>query len=444
MLRKNEYHPDQYSEYLANHHQHNMVVNTLDVSLYMFGLSMVSASVVLPAFALRLGASDIVIGLLPAVMILGYSLPQVAVSFFVEGRLRHKPWCLLLGIPQRVPWLAMGVLTVLFADTRPGLLLVMFLICFFIANLSFGFSNPAWGELIAKSIPANRRGTFMALVTVLGNGLGFLGGVIVKFVMESGYFHYPNTYAVLFFSTSAVLWVSFAVFMRNREPLLWPARKEKDLASYFRSLPRILRNDRGFRRFILSSALGTSKVMGMAFFMAHALKRFDLPDAVAGNFVMTYTAAMLLTAPLLGWLGNRFGHKPNVALSFGFYAAAASLAMLAWNERLMYAVFALMAASMAAHMVGRHNIIYQFSPEGKRPTYLALAGTLTAPFVLGFALLGGYLAETSSFGYHGPFAVSVALNLGALGILVFGVKVPAPETVPAQQAAAQPADLEKT
>ncbi len=439
MLKKNEYHPDQYAEYLANHHRHNAAVNILDWGFYMFGMSLVSAAVVLPAFLKRLGASDIVIGLLPAVLLIGISLPQVFMSFHVEGKLRVKPWCLLMGIIQRLPWLAMGFFTLLLAESNPGLLIWLFVICYLITSLAYGFAATAHGELIGKAIPPRRRGMFMGLGTVLSNAFGIIGGLYVKLVMESGYFSYPTTYVVLLFSCSALLWISYAFFAMNREPLLWPNRTERNLRSYFRSLPRILRNDHSFRRFIIAQIFGTGRVMGMAFFMVYAVERFDLSDTVTGNFVMTSTAAALLAALFLGMLSDRFGHKMNIALSQVLFAAATLAAIFAWNWRVMYLVFALMAMSIAAQWVSERNIIYQFAPEGKRPTYLALAATLLAPFILGFSLLGGWLAEHSGWGYHAPFTAVVVLNLVSLGIIVFGVKVPEIQPIAADRPAAKEA-----
>lgn len=424
MFRTNEYHPDRYAEYLNGPHRYNMVVLSLDVGFLMFGLSMVSMSVVLPTFAVRLGASNMVIGLLPAFTILGWRLPQIATSFFAEGRLRHKPYCLLVGIPGRVPWLAMGVFTLLIAGTNPSLLLALLLTCVLVANLSFGLTGPSWGELIARAIPSNRRGIFMAAITVMSGGFGVLGGLYVKFVMKSGLLAYPTTYAVLFFSASVLMWISYVFFAIHREPILFPARPEKDLATYFRSLPRILVSDHNYRRFLISHLLASSRVMGLGFFMAHAIKRFSLGDEAMGGFVMASAGATLLVSPLLGLLGDRLGHKLNQGLTRAFYVAAALIAAVAWDWRIMYPVFALMAAGMAAGMVSEQNLIYHFAPTGKRPTYLALASTLSAPFVLGFALLGGWLAGYPGLDYRVPFLLSAALNLVSLGVLIFGVKVP--------------------
>ncbi len=433
MLRKNEFHPDKYHEYLEHHHHHNLWVNIVDLGLYIFGLSMVSMVVVLPAFLKRLGASAIIIGLLPAIMWIGASVPLVFTSFFAEGRLRHKPWCLIIGIPQRLPWPILGFCTIWFAESNPVLLTWIFLGCWGMTSCCYGFSAPMHGELIGKSIPPHRRGFFSGMGVLVGNGLGIFGGLYIKFVMDSGYFSYPNTYAVLFFSCTAALTLSYVFFMQNREPLLWPSRQEKTIGEYGQSLLRILRTDHQYRRFLISAAFSTSRVMGIAFFMTYAMKRFNLTDEVSGDFVMTNTAATLVGAILAGLISDRKSHKSVVVIRDLAYLAAVAFSLIAWDWRVMYLVFALAGMHIAAASVTMNNIIFQFAPQGRRPTYLALRGSLTAPFYLIFSLLGGWLVEYTSLGYKAPFIISMVLTVIGMVILVFFVRVPEETLPPAPQ-----------
>jgi|GEM_PF-488872 len=416
----------------AADYRHNFLINVLDVSFFLFGMSVVSATVVLPEFARRLGASSTLIALIPAVQILGGRLPNVLVSFYAERRPLQKPWSMAMGIPQRIPWAVVGVAALLLAADRPQAMLAVLLGCVLAGHLAFGFNAPAWGELMAKAIPESARGRFWAVITMLSGILGVAGGLVVRFVMtppaEGGWFAYPNNYAMLFFIASALVWVSYGFFAMNREPALPPTRAERSLKDYFGSLGRIVRTDRAYRRLMLVQILGHSSVIGMAFLTVHTMTRFDLPEKIMGNFVVVSTVTPLVAAPLLGYLGDhlprRHGHKTNYLLSMLFYAGAAAVALTAPRWEVMYAAFALLAACIAAQMVSLLNLTYQFAPEGKRPTYLALIATASAPFVLAYSLAGGWLADHSGIGYDAPLLLSMVLSLLGAGLLALGVTVP--------------------
>ena len=420
-VRKGEFAPDQYAEYLEKHYRRNLVVNVLDVGFFQFSLSVVSVNVVLPAFLKTLGASNMLFIFLIAAYNICWFLPQLFMSFYVEGLYRKKPYVLVLGVFQRVPWLVLGLMTLVMLPGSPEAVIIMFFLLFITAFLAGGFNSTAWAEMIAKAVPQRIRGLFMGIVNLVGSGLAVAGGVIVKYVMEGDRFPYPQNYAVLFFLCFAILVVSFAAFALNREPLVPLARRETSLKAYFKSLPGILRQDRNFTLFVFSRALGYANIMGVAFYMVYAMKRFSLDDSVAGDFVLASTLAIVATSAALGRFADKMGHKANLVVSQLFYIGAAVAALLAEEAWMIYSVFVFISIGLSAFMISMNNIIFEFAPEGKRPTYLGLSGTISAPFILFFLFLGGKLADRS---YTAPICVSIVFMAVSTAILVFLVKEP--------------------
>jgi len=411
-----------YEEYLANGYRFNLVVSILDVGLYFFGIHVLSAAIVLPAFMLRLGASDFLVALLPAVQLVGMRLPQVAVPFFVEGKRHLKPWILVMGTVQRLPWLLLIPLTLMLAESSPGVLLALFMLLFLAGNVGLGLSHPAWGDLIAKVIPEHLRGFMMGLNMMIGGGLGILGGFIVKYIMESSRFAYPVNYAALFLVASVIFWMSFGFFAMTREPLAPVAPRPSDLRSYFTSLADLLRRDRRLCYFLLYQVLFYSFVMGLGLFMAHAVRTFSLSDAMAGNFVLAATISLTVASPILGVVADRYGHRLVLAISALLYIAATLAAMMATSWRTMYAVFILSAVSQIAWIISMRNFVYTIAPPERRASYIALSGTIPAPFVLIFSMAGGWLSQSTPLGYNLPFGISVVLTAVALLVLVMGVR----------------------
>jgi MFS family permease len=405
-----------------DHTRWNMTVNVLDVALFHFGLSFISLAVVFPALMSRLGASATVIALLPAIQILGGRLPQIATSYLAEMRPLQKRWCMWCGIFQRAPWLVLAGCLAFWGGTRPDFLIAAALVCLLVANVGYGFTAPAWGELIAKAIPAERRGLFMGLIQVIGNTLGVVGGFTVVAVMKTPRLEFPHNYAVLFALCAAVLAVSFLLLMLNRESPGVNHSTHASFSSYRKSLLVVLRNDHSFRWLLVHQSLSYSYVIGQGLFMAHALHAFSLGDEHTGVFVLSSTVAVLVVSPVLGWLGDRRGHRLVLMIASMAYVLAAATAAAAKDWRWMCAVFALLAVTLAGQVISTQNIVLQMAPAHRRPSYLALAATIPAPFVLGFALLGGRLAKSAPLGYRGAFLVSAGLSLAALAILMWRVR----------------------
>jgi MFS family permease len=164
--------------------------------------------------------------------------------------------------------------------------------------------------------------------------------------------------------------------------------------------------------------------MSTGLFFKYAMDRFGLNDKTAGDFLLATTIATALMSPLLGIQGDRLGHKTKLALACAAHAIAALLAATAGEWRVLYGVFALTAVGLAAQLISARNYIYLFGVAGRRPTYLALASTLPAPFILAFSLTGGYLAQEYSFGYAAAFILSAAICVAALLVLVVKVRTP--------------------
>jgi len=84
--------------------RHNVVALGADYALFMVALAFVSPSTILPAFAAWLGAPNVVIGAIPAVMTLGWFLPCLFAAPHTEGLTRKLPFLLRrTGSPSARP-----------------------------------------------------------------------------------------------------------------------------------------------------------------------------------------------------------------------------------------------------------------------------------------------------------------------------------------------------
>src|SRR2546427_12412254 len=71
----------------------------------MVALAFASPSTILPAFAAWLGAPNVVIGAIPAVMTIGWFLPCLFAAPYTEGLARKLPFLVRWTIWERWPFL---------------------------------------------------------------------------------------------------------------------------------------------------------------------------------------------------------------------------------------------------------------------------------------------------------------------------------------------------
>ncbi|MHB1416098.1 MAG: MFS transporter, partial [Chloroflexota bacterium] len=175
----------------------NFVALSFDYGFFGLGLTLASTYTVLAAFAERLGASNLLIGALPAVQTLGWGLPALLAANYTERQARKLPLVLSVTLLERVPYLFIGLAAIMLAESQPALTLALTIL--FVATMAFsgGALMPAWLDVIAKVIPVHLRGRFFALGNVLSGLMGVGGAALVGFFLTN--YAFPLSYALCFF-----------------------------------------------------------------------------------------------------------------------------------------------------------------------------------------------------------------------------------------------------
>lgn len=113
-----------------------------------------------------------------------------------------------------------------------------------------------------------------------------------------------------------------------------------------------------------------------------------------GSLVVTFAAAQLLAAPVLGALSDRFGRRPVILLSIA--GAAANYLLLAWAPNLgwLYLGRALAGVSAANTSSATAYIADVSAPEERARRFGLVGATFSLGFVLG-PVMGGALGAVS-------------------------------------------------
>jgi MFS family permease len=247
-----------------------------------------------------------------------------------------------------------------------------------------------------------------------------LGAIAVGYVLEIGGF--PYGFALSFLLTSIFMACSWIFLNRTQEPESPEAIDQSHSATTMRGTWAILRRDKNFSWFLVTRVLALLATMGFSFYIIYALRRFNMDVVTAGFLTATLTISQTVANLGMGWLGDRFGHRPMLIV--GALAITFS-SLLAWGAPSLdwfYLIFILEGlANVAIWTIGM-AITVEFGAEVERPTYIGLSNTLVAPFSIIAPILGGWLVDT--VGYQVMFMLAAIIGLITGVVLTFLVKNP--------------------
>lgn len=397
----------------------NFWLGVADGGMFSFGLSVMSRFTVLPLIVEQLSGAPWMQGLIPAIFFTGWLLPALFVTPAIIARPRRKPWLMVVGIGERLPYLLLGLLFLFAPDLSDQILLLAFFSLFAISSFSMGLNSIAWQDFIARIVSPQRWGTFLGLNAGLGGTLGVGGALIAGLVLVQ--WSFPQSIGILSLCSFACMVVSFFMLTLMRESPQ-PTAPAQSFQRFLRGLIPLLRRDVAFRRYLIARSAISLGLVGHSFFTAAALARFQPSEAE----IALYTAALLGVQALanvgLGALADHWGHKHVLLLSTLIGVVAIILAVVAPVSWWFIPIFALVGASQAGFQLSGFTLVFAFSPPADRPRYIGIANTALAPIAALSPLLVGWLATVASYDL-----VFILLALvGILGAAMLHWRVAAP------------------
>jgi len=385
-----------------------------DFGVYGFGMSFVSSVTILPAFVARLSGSNLLMGLLTTVAVLGFNVPQIFVTHYVEKMRTKKKFIMLYTLGERIPWLFLALFTVLMPGIGSPVLLFVFFLTYAAVNTSGGVTAAPWYDLVAKVVPEGRRGLYFGTGNFIATILGVVGGVGAGLLI--GTLDFPLGYAACFLMAFLLTMISYVALWTVEEPESTVNNEERNFSQYLHSLPDVLRADSVFTKFLLATVVAGITTMGPAFLTAHALKAVESEEEVLGIYTAVYFASQVLSNIIWAHLGDTRGHVPVIAVG-GLLGALSSIIAIFSHSVIGFCVaFALIGAYTSGLMVSWAPAIMELATDEKRPTYLALAGVLRALPASVAPLLGGAIADVA--GTMWIFAIAAIAHLASIAIVI--------------------------
>ncbi|MBN1966326.1 MAG: MFS transporter, partial [Anaerolineae bacterium] len=370
-----------------------------------------------PEFVAQLGGGAVLIGLAGLIYFVAWMLPQMFFAPRINRAERKKPLILWAGIPARMAFWPAALLIVLAGPDQPGLLITLLLGSYVLMAVGDGFSAVAWMDVVGSSLDNGGRGWLFGVGEALvGLTVAVIASPLVRLILGPEGPPFPNNYALLLALASGVLVTSLLAYGTLREGDSPPPPDTPTLREYGPFLKRVLREDAGFRRYLIMRLVYDLGTIALPFYIVYATQTLGQESGIAlSDQVFLMTAAAALAALVFGRINQRRG--PRMVILIGTAAALAGpLCMLtapALGALSLHVTWITLGVVGAAFVPGQMNWVVEYAPQGFRPIYSGVANAVGAVARLA-PLVGGLIV--AALGHEVLFTVAVVLGVAALAL----------------------------
>jgi MFS family permease len=342
---------------------------------------------ILVGFALKLGASNSIIGLLSAIIALT-QLIQIPSIYVVERLKDRRAICVSASAGSRILLLFMGLIPFFFSAQ----LGVLFLLGALLLNTSISsISSCSWNSWMHDLIPKDQLGSLFS------RRIMYATAVSIPVFLASGFLVDRIGYSALFFGGFAFGMMGLLFLSHIPETRLSPGDKDQKI---FRQIVQPFK-DLNFRKLIVFLAAWNFAVnLASPFFTVYLIDviGYDMSTVVIFNIMSLLMNLAFLQ--LWGRYSDRFSNKsvlgvcgPLFILCILLFPFTTMPGVYALTIPLLTIIYLFIGISTAGITLASQNIGLKLAPEGKATAYLA-ANSFTNSLAAGFSpVLGGVLAD---------------------------------------------------
>lgn len=363
---------------------------------YSSATAALTSGVILTAFALYLGASNFMVGILASAPFLGQLLQGPAVLLIERLRMR-KAIAVISSVIGRSMLALMAAAAFLPRELAIGAVVFsQFMVCGMGA-----IGGCAWNAWLRDLAPQDRLGAIFSRRTVYTTSITLVAGLAAALLLDrtpEGSQARAIAFAALYVVGCISGLISALVVARMPEPMMAP-RPAEDLG-----LVALLREplaDPNFRRLVhFLSSWQFAVNLATPFFTVFIVRQLGFEMTFVMMLSVVSQIANLVAIRIWGTLSDRFAHKSVLAVAAPTYilcivamVGASQIATERMAAIYLVMLHVLMGAAVAGVTLATTNIALKLSPKGSATAYVA-ASALASSAAAGIApILGGLFAD---------------------------------------------------
>jgi MFS family permease len=349
-------------------------------------------STFISVFAIRLGASNSLVGLLvslPALINVFWLIPSARI---IERQQRRLPIIVLTGFLQRLGYLLIALMPFVLHTHRPeALVILVALVTFPTAIASLAFTS-----LVAEVIPADKRAQVIStrnvLVSIVSTVTVLISGKLLDLLAFP--FNYQLLFGVGFAASLVSLYYVSRIKVADAVVVEQQPQRKAPLATQLRRSVRQLIKQRDFVRFSASAfVFHWGLYLPSALYAIYRVKNLGASDTWIGILSMVQNAVTIMTYLYWGRVASRKGNR------FVLLISSLGIVLFPVLTGLSTRVEPLLLPSVIAGIFGAgfnlsfFNTLLEVCPQERRPSYVAINTALINVAAFLAPLLGTSLAN---------------------------------------------------
>jgi len=356
------------------------------------------------AYAIRLGAGNVEVGLLSSLPALFAILVSIPAGVFLQTRTRRKPWIIAAINLNRMGYLMVALIPLLKAAGIPtGDLTIGVLV---LSSIPAHFFNVGWIPMLAEVTQEERRAAIFSARNIIYNAsysvCTFLFGLWLSNVVFP--INYQAMYLVGFLTSCLSTYVLLKIEVPDATTVVKSEKLGAAIQTQISTLREAFRDHPGFIRITRNTLLhGIGLWMAGPVYSLYYVKTLKADDAWLGIQGTVLSAATIAGYALWLWLLKRWGEPVTLKRTIvcaGLYPVFAGLIPSLDPILIIVAFNGLLAPGIN---LSHFNTLLKVTPEWNRPGYTALYMTIVN--------LGAFISPL--------IGVTIANSIGTGPTLVF-------------------------
>ncbi|MBC7287202.1 MAG: MFS transporter [Armatimonadetes bacterium] len=388
---------------------YNLACTIVSEGLWGFGSGCLGLTTVLVAFVSHLGASNMAVGLMPAAFVVGWTALRIPGALLFRPMRARKVAFAVGHIPPLMLQFAMALVAARLGASNPRGALTWFFILAVVQSLMYGALWSVWPHLLDRMFPPPSRGRAVGVMSAAMSAMAMVGGLYAHAVLNLDRANPP--FHILFWVTGLVNTVGLIPWFIIYEA---PLAQTPPPVRVLPLLRQLFRSGSPWRGLVGARWACEFSRAPLVFATVLVMDRFGLPAAVTGTLTFLMNLGSGAVAPLMGSIGDRFGHKTTMVVSGFALPFGTLLVSLAPHPWVAFVGFFIIGAVPTGDFMGAMNLVIEAAPEEDKAVYSAIVETcMFPPRLLGPVLAGAVAQATSA-----ATALGLAVALQVLSLLV--------------------------